>query len=81
MIQDIADALVQSWRNFASAFVLFVPQLVAATIKADLVVRVQALADQLAPFRVVEGTEIHDVLLSLRMLGISTVLSSKKYLA
>jgi Mechanosensitive ion channel, conserved TM helix len=32
MIQDIADALVQSWRNFASAFVLFVPQLVAATI-------------------------------------------------
>ena len=32
MIQDIADALVQSWRNFASAFVLFVPQLVAAAI-------------------------------------------------
>ena len=32
MIQDIADALVQSWHNFASAFVLFVPQLVAATI-------------------------------------------------
>jgi hypothetical protein len=32
MIQDIADALVQSWRNFASAFVLFVPRLVAATI-------------------------------------------------
>jgi len=32
MIQDIAGALVQSWRNFASAFVLFVPQLVAATI-------------------------------------------------
>src|SRR3954467_13234247 len=32
MIQDIADALVQSWRNFASAFVLFVPQLVAAVI-------------------------------------------------
>jgi Conserved TM helix len=32
MIQDIADALVQSWRNFARAFVLFVPQLVAATI-------------------------------------------------
>jgi len=25
MIQEIADALVQSWRNFASAFVLFVP--------------------------------------------------------
>jgi small-conductance mechanosensitive channel len=32
MIQDIAEALVQSWRNFASAFVLFVPQLVAAAI-------------------------------------------------
>jgi hypothetical protein len=32
MIQDIADALAQSWRNFASAFVLFVPQLVAAAI-------------------------------------------------
>ena len=32
MIQDIAAALVQSWRKFASAFVLFVPQLVAATI-------------------------------------------------
>jgi hypothetical protein len=32
MIHDIADALVQSWRNFARAFVLFVPQLVAASI-------------------------------------------------
>ena len=32
MIQEIADALVQSWRNFATAFVLFVPRLVAATI-------------------------------------------------
>jgi len=32
MIQDIAAALVQSWRNFASAFVLFVPRLVASTI-------------------------------------------------
>jgi hypothetical protein len=32
MIQEIADALVQSWRNFASAFVLFVPRLVAAAI-------------------------------------------------
>jgi len=32
MIQDIADALVQSWHNFATAFVLFVPRLVAATI-------------------------------------------------
>jgi hypothetical protein len=32
MIQDIGDALVQSWRNFASAFVMFVPRLVAATI-------------------------------------------------
>lgn len=32
MIQEIADALLQSWRNFATAFVLFVPRLVAATI-------------------------------------------------
>jgi hypothetical protein len=32
MIQEIADALVESWRNFATAFVLFVPRLVAATI-------------------------------------------------
>jgi hypothetical protein len=32
MIQDIANELVQSWRNFASAFVLFVPRLIAATI-------------------------------------------------
>jgi hypothetical protein len=32
MIEEIANALVQSWRNFATAFVLFVPRLVAATI-------------------------------------------------
>src|SRR5262245_13362115 len=32
MIQEIADALAQSWHNFATAFVLFVPRLVAATI-------------------------------------------------
>ena len=32
MIQQIADALVQSWQNFASAFALFVPRLIAATI-------------------------------------------------
>ena len=32
MIQEIADALAQSWRNFTSAFVLFVPRLVAASI-------------------------------------------------
>jgi hypothetical protein len=32
MIQEIADALIESWRNFAAAFVLFVPRLVAATI-------------------------------------------------
>lgn len=32
MIQEIADALIESWRNFASAFVLFVPRFVAATI-------------------------------------------------
>ena len=32
MIQEIADALIESWRNFAAAFVLFVPRLVAAAI-------------------------------------------------
>jgi hypothetical protein len=32
MIQEILDALIQSWRNFATAFVQFVPRLVAATI-------------------------------------------------
>jgi Conserved TM helix len=32
MIQEIANALGQSWRNFATAFVLFVPRLVAAAI-------------------------------------------------
>jgi hypothetical protein len=32
MIQEIAAALIESWRNFAAAFVLFVPRLVAATI-------------------------------------------------
>lgn len=32
MIREIADALARSWHNFASAFVLFVPRLVAATI-------------------------------------------------
>ena len=32
MIQEIANALGQSWHNFATAFVLFVPRLVAATI-------------------------------------------------
>jgi mechanosensitive ion channel-like protein len=32
MIREIADALVQSWNNFAEAFVLFVPRLVAAAI-------------------------------------------------
>jgi hypothetical protein len=32
MIQEIADALVQSWHNFSTAFALFVPRLVAATI-------------------------------------------------
>ncbi len=32
MIQDIADALAQSWHNFATAFVQFVPRLVAAAI-------------------------------------------------
>ena len=32
MSQEIANALLESWRNFATAFVLFVPRLVAATI-------------------------------------------------
>lgn len=32
MIQEIVDALVRSWQNFATAFILFVPRLVAATI-------------------------------------------------
>lgn len=32
MIQEIANALAESWRTFATAFVLFVPRLVAATI-------------------------------------------------
>lgn len=32
MIQEIADALVESWHNFATAFVQFVPRLVAAAI-------------------------------------------------
>jgi hypothetical protein len=32
MIQQIADALAQSWRNFAYAFALFVPRLIAALI-------------------------------------------------
>ena len=32
MIREIADALAQSWHNFSSAFVLFVPRLVAALI-------------------------------------------------
>src|SRR5262245_549301 len=32
MIQEIADALAQSWANFATAFAMFVPRLIAATI-------------------------------------------------
>jgi mechanosensitive ion channel-like protein len=32
MIQEIADALVQSWHNFSTGFALFVPRLVAAAI-------------------------------------------------
>jgi hypothetical protein len=32
MIPEIADELVQSWRNFATAFVLFIPRAVAAII-------------------------------------------------
>ena len=44
MIQEIADALVQSWRNFATAFVLFVPRLIAATIIFALGFIVAAIA-------------------------------------
>jgi hypothetical protein len=32
MLEQIADALVQSWRNFATAVALFVPRLIAALI-------------------------------------------------
>ena len=32
MIQEITGALVQSWHNFSTAFVLFVPRVIAATI-------------------------------------------------
>jgi hypothetical protein len=32
MIQEIADALAQSWHNFATAFTVFVPRLIAAAI-------------------------------------------------
>lgn len=43
MLQEIADALVQSWRNFATAFAQFVPRLVAATIILALGLVVAAL--------------------------------------
>jgi hypothetical protein len=32
MLQQIADALTQSWRDFASGFAMFVPRLIAAII-------------------------------------------------
>ena len=44
MIQEIADALAQSWRNFATAFALFVPRLIAATIIFALGFIVAAIA-------------------------------------
>jgi hypothetical protein len=44
MIQEIADALAQSWNNFAAAFALFVPRLIAATIIFALGFIVAALA-------------------------------------
>ena len=44
MLQEIADALAQSWRNFATAFAQFVPRLVAATIILALGFLVAALA-------------------------------------
>jgi hypothetical protein len=56
MIQQIADALVQSWQNFATAFALFVPRLVAATI-----IFVVGLVVSLAVRRV-----IHRALVGLR---------------
>ena len=51
MIQEIADALVQSYQNFASAFVLFVPRLVAATIifAGGFVVAAGSAAQSTAP--------------------------------
>jgi hypothetical protein len=44
MLQEIADALVQSWHSFAMAFAQFVPRLVAATIILVLGFVVAALA-------------------------------------
>ncbi len=44
MLQEIADALVQSWRSFATAFAQFVPRLVAASIILALGFLVAALA-------------------------------------
>jgi hypothetical protein len=44
MIQEIVDALVQSWRNFATAFALFVPRLIAATIIFALGLLIAAIA-------------------------------------
>lgn len=44
MIQEIADALAQSWRNFAAAFAQFVPRLIAATIIFALGFIVAAIA-------------------------------------
>jgi hypothetical protein len=43
VIQEIADALAQSWRNFATAFALFVPRLIAAIIIFSLGFVVAAL--------------------------------------
>jgi len=57
MIQEIANALYESWRNFSAAFVLFVPRLVAATI-----IFAVGLLIALAARRVV-----HKVLVSLRL--------------
>ena len=52
MIQEIADALVQSWRNFATAFVQFVPRLVAALIEANHDEAGIKWPEQVAPFQV-----------------------------
>jgi mechanosensitive ion channel-like protein len=70
MIQEIAEALAQSWHNFATAFVLFVPRLVAATIifaggvVVALIARriVQALLTSLRFDRVAQRTGASEML-------------------
>lgn len=54
MLQEIADALAQSWRNFAAAFAQFVPRLIAALIILTLGFLVAAVARWLVA-RLLEG--------------------------